>query len=86
MNRPWWSLHSLKKGRQRRLRDGIEFIDFRLDRKKQQDSGKEEEGKIFYRLQSLGKNDGLRDSVCGLENEKQKGWGGLSLIDKVGWL
>ena len=54
-------------------RDQIKFIDLRFERWQAVSSGKQEEGKIFYKLHVLGMNDDLWDRVFDVGHETWKG-------------
>ena len=78
--RPWWPIQCPNKGRRKKEAKGEEEREIRsslliLDLKdgKLSDSGKQEEGKTFYKLHVLGMNDDLCDRVRGLGSETWKG-------------
>ena len=56
----------------------MEFLD--LKDGKLQDSGKQERGKAFHKLQGLGMNDDLWDRVHGLSSENFKGYERVELL------
>ena len=61
----------IAKRREREIRSSL--VIFNLKDGKLQDSGKQEEGKMFHKLHVLGINDDLWDTVCGEGSETWSG-------------
>ena len=76
--RPQWPIQSPNKGRKRKAKRRerevrLSSLILDLNDGRLKDSGKQEEGKKFHKLHTLGMNDDLWDKFCGLGSETWKG-------------